>query len=78
LKTEGHAQKGTSLPISRRSHWEAPLVQARGLDLLDDVGAVNTICGQINALRGKMAKHGAAAFVDGRNVAQVKPDWSSF
>src|ERR1022692_2921736 len=56
----------------------APLPQARGLDLVDDVGAVNPICREINAFCSKMAKHGTAAFVDGRNVAQVKPDWSAF
>ena len=73
-KRAGHIIAG----FSAESPGTAPLAQARGLDLIDDVGAVNTICGQINALRGKMAKHGAAAFVDGRNIAQVKPDWLSF
>jgi hypothetical protein len=55
-----------------------PLAQARGLNLVDDVGAVNTIRSQINALCSKVANHGMAPFVDGRNIARVKPDWSSF
>jgi hypothetical protein len=68
----------TTADFAAESPGTAPLAQARGLDLIDDVGAVNTICLQINALRNKMAKHSTAAFVDGGNVAQVKPDWFSF
>ena len=64
--------------FAAESRGTAPLAQARGLDLIDDVGAVNTICLQINALCNKMSKHSPAAFVDGGNVAQVKPDWFSF
>jgi hypothetical protein len=56
----------------------APLAQARGLDLSDDVGAVNPFCRQIDAFCSKMAEHRTAPFVDGRNVAQMKPDWFSF
>ena len=52
-----------------------PLAQSRGLDLSDDIGAIDPICRQIDAFCRKMAKHGMAAFVDGGNVAQVKPDW---
>ena len=69
---------GTSLRFAAELPETARLAQARGLDLIDDVGAVNTICRQLNALRSKMAKHAATAFVDGGNVAQVKPDWFSF
>lgn len=68
----------TTADFAAESPGTAPLAQARGLDLIDDVGAVNPICPQIDALCSKMAKHGTAAFVDGRNVAQVKPDWVSF
>ena len=68
----------TTADFAAESPGTASLAQARGLDVVDDVGAVNTICRQINAFRSQMAKHGAAAFVDGRNVAQMKPDWFSF
>ena len=78
-KTAVPSQMTGQLPIfAADSPGTAPLAQARGLDLIDDVGAVNTIGRQINALCGEMPKHGTAAFVDGRNVAQVKPDWFSF
>jgi hypothetical protein len=50
----------------------APLAQARGLDLIDDVGTINTVRGQFNAFCGKPAKHGTPTFVDGRDLAQVK------
>ena len=68
------ADDETTADLAAESPGTAPLAQARGLNLIDDVGAVNTICHQINALGSKLAKHGTAAFVDGRNVAQVKPD----
>ena len=71
------ADDETTADFAAESPGIAPLAHARGLDLIDGVGASNTICRQINALCGKMAKHGTAAFVDGRNVAQVKPDWFS-
>ena len=54
-----------------------PLAQARGLDLIDDVGAVIPFAVR-STLCSKMAKHGMAALVDGRTIAQVKPDWSPF
>lgn len=60
------------------SPGRAPLAPSRGLDLSDDVGAVNPICRQIDAFCRKMAKHSMAAFVDGGNVAQVKPNWFTF
>ena len=55
----------TTADFAAESSGTAPLAQARGLNVPDDVGAVNTICRQINAFRSQMAKHGAAAFVDG-------------
>jgi hypothetical protein len=64
--------------FAAESPGTAPLAQARGLDLIDDVRAVNTICRQINALRSEMAKHDTSALVDGRYVAQVKPDWFAY
>jgi hypothetical protein len=68
----------TTADWAAESPRTSPLAHARGFDLIDDIGAVNPICRQIDALCNKMAKHGTAAFVDGRNVAQVKPDWFSF
>jgi hypothetical protein len=72
------ADDETTADFAAESPGITPLAQARGLNLVDDVGAVNTICRQINARCSKMANHGTAAFVDGRNVAQVKPDRFSF
>ena len=68
----------TTADFVAESPGRAPLAPSRGLDLSDDVGAVNPICRQIDAFCRKMAKHGMAAFVDGGNVAQVKPNWFTF
>jgi hypothetical protein len=50
-----------------------PLPHSAGLNLIDDVGAVDTVGPQINALGGEMPKRRTALFVDCRNVSQVKP-----
>ena len=39
----------TTADFAAESSGTAPLAQARGLNVPDDVGAVNAICGQINA-----------------------------
>lgn len=61
---------GASADSPAESARTPPLAQARGLDLMEDVGAINTVGGQVNALGGKAPQHGSAAFVDGRNVAR--------
>jgi hypothetical protein len=63
------------VPISQRSHcgqrrWLTP----PDLNPIDDVGAVDAVGRQINALGGEMPKRRTALFVDCSYVTQVKPD----
>ena len=68
----------TVADFAQRSLGSAAQPQARGLDVLDNIGAVNAFGGQIHAFRSQMPKHGTAAFVDRGNVSQMKPNWCSF
>ena len=52
----------------------APLPYSRGLDLVDDVGAVNAFGLQLDTLAGEILQHFSAALVDCTNIAQVKAD----
>jgi len=51
-----------------------PPAHSPGLNPIDDVGAVDTVGRQIDALGGEMPKRRTAVFIDCSNVAQVKPD----
>ena len=62
-----------SADFAAESLRPAPLASSSGLNPIDDVGAVDTVGRQINALGGKMPKRRTAVFVDCSNVSQVKP-----
>jgi hypothetical protein len=66
-----------SADFAAESLRPAPLAHSPGLNPIDDVGAVDTVGRQIDALGGEMPKRRTAVFVDCRNVSQVKPDRSS-
>jgi hypothetical protein len=63
-----------SADFAAESLRPAPLANSSGLNPIDDVGAVDPVGRQINALGGEMPKRRTALFVDCSYVTQVKPD----